>query len=115
MSRGPGKIERAIERVIRRDRRGGMWCAVTATDIEREIYDAWFDLETIDEIPVRERRARHHRQRVAVIRAMHSFVRKHKIYRLAGGQGRAPLVIVRADEVEGRKTLPAWCVNVRRA
>jgi hypothetical protein len=36
-----------------------------------------------------------------VIRAMHSFVRKHRIYRLAGGQGRTKLVIVRADEIEG--------------
>jgi hypothetical protein len=41
-----------------------------------------------------------HKQHVAVIRELHSFVRKHRIYRLGGGQGRTPLVIFRADDID---------------
>ena len=51
---------------------------------------------------------------------MHSFVRKHRIYRLAGGQGRTKLVIVRADEIENidklvkLRILPPWLKKLRR-
>jgi len=61
---------------------------VTAAAIAREVYGVTFEQE-----PTRA-------QRVAMLRAMHSFVRTHQAYRLAGGQGRTRLVIIPPDEVE---------------
>ena len=58
---------------------------VTAAAIAREVYGVTFEQE-----PTRA-------QRVAILRAMHSFVRTHQAYRLAGGQGRTRLVIIPAD------------------
>ena len=95
MLRGPGKIQRAIALLCRQPRNA----TVTAAAIAREVYGVTFEQE-----PTRA-------QRVAILRAMHSFVRTHQAYRLAGGQGRTRLVIIPADEVEAKVTgnrLPPW-------
>jgi hypothetical protein len=66
-----------------------------------------------------------HKHRVAAVRAMHSFVRKNPQYALAGGKGRTPLVIMRADEAEEiaevigtlgdlPRSWPSWLKQVRR-
>ena len=41
-----------------------------------------------------------HKQHGAVIREMHSFVRKHRINRLGAVSGRTPLVIFQAEDVD---------------
>ena len=102
MLRGPGKIQRAIALLCRQPRNIG--ATVTAAAIAREVYGVTFEQE-----PTRA-------QRVAILRAMHSFVRTHQAYRLAGGQGRTRLVIIPADEVEAftkvspvtANRLPPW-------
>ena len=120
MSRGPGKIEQAIERIARHDRRRRLPVVITARDIAREAYDVVFPGDQAETIE--PERAAMHKHHVAVIRAMHSFVRKHRAYRLGGGQERTQLVIFRADEVEGTDELlklgldlPPWLKRVRRA
>ena len=95
MGRGPGKIEQAIARIAAdRGQRRRLPIMITAEDVAREAYGVVFPPGDGEGRPA----MRTHY--VAAIRAMHSFVRKHRIYRLAGGQGRTRLVIVRADEIE---------------
>ena len=73
MSRGLGHLERTILAMVeRRDN-------FTALDIAHEAYPG---------------APQTHAQHVAVLRAMHSFVRKHPQYALIGGKGSQPLVLV---------------------
>ena len=73
MSRGLGHLERTILAMVeRRDN-------FTALDIAHEAYPG---------------APQTHAQHVAVLRAMHSFVRKHPEYAVIGGKGSQPLVLV---------------------
>ena len=73
MSRGLGHLERTILAMVeRRDN-------FTALDIAHEAYPGTPPT---------------HAQHVAVLRAMHSFVRKHPQYALIGGKRSQPLMLV---------------------
>ena len=96
MSRGPGAIERAIARQIKADRERQsevlsrrMPVMVTSWSLVMELYrpaqDGWHWQ------PSRT-------QRTSVVRAMHSFVRKHQQYALMGGNGRKELMIYDTDD-----------------
>jgi hypothetical protein len=79
MSRGLGHLERTILAMVERRRRKRQRVNFTASDIEYEAYPGTPQI---------------HAQHVAVLRAMHSFVRKHPQYALIGGKGSQPLVLV---------------------
>ena len=79
MSRGLGHLERTILAMVERQRRKSQRVNFTALDIEYEAYPG------TPQAPA---------QHVAVLRAMHSFVRKHPQYGLIGGKGSQPLVLV---------------------
>ena len=75
------KIERAITRAVSEKRRG-MKVVVYATDLVSDVYG--------NARPTRG-------QLLAVLHAMRAFVRKHRAYILAGGQGPSRLSIIMAD------------------
>ena len=77
------KIERAITRAVS-EKWCGMKVAVYATDLVSDVYG--------NARPTRG-------QLIAVLHAMQSFVRKHRAYILAYGQGPSRLSIIMADEV----------------
>jgi hypothetical protein len=79
MSRGLGHLERTILAMVERQRRKRQRVNFTALDIEYEAYPGTPPT---------------HAQHVAVLRSMHSFVRKHPQYALIGGKGSQPLVLV---------------------
>ena len=79
MSRGLGHLERTILAMVERQRRKHQRVNFTALDIEYEAYPGT---------------PQTHTQHVAVLRAMHSFVRKHPQYALMGGKGSQPLMLV---------------------
>jgi hypothetical protein len=109
MSRGLGHIERTILRMIednRREKRCYKQVGFHPSGIVHEAYGDWAELSRIDALPYSERDLAHLRywarvttraHRVAVLRAMHSFVRKHRRYALIGGNGTKPLVLVAAS------------------
>ena len=90
MSRGPGKIERAVERAVRRSSRALGRFQVETEDVASEAYD----------VPLGAKPTR--AQRVAILRAMRSFARKHRAYTLVGGKGTTR--IVRLD----KSAMPRW-------
>jgi hypothetical protein len=77
------KIERAITRAVSEKRRG-LKIVVCATDLVSNVYG--------NNRPTRG-------QLLAVLHAMQAFVRKHRAYVLAGGQGPSRLSIITADEL----------------
>ena len=77
MSRGLGRIERAILAVIEREAEEGFGLMLCAEDLAQEIYRS-------KALPTRA-------QVISVLRAMHSFTRKFPQYALAGGKGRERL------------------------
>ena len=77
------KIERAITRAVSEKRRGTK-VVVYATDLVSDVYG--------NARPTRG-------QLLAVLHAMQAFVRRHRAYVLAGGQGPSRLSIIMADEV----------------
>jgi hypothetical protein len=82
MSKGPGRIERALARAVRLSHLRLGQVHVEAADVARVVYGAAVLTRS---------------QRVSVVSGMHRFVRKHWRYALAGGQGRTPLRIIRSD------------------
>ena len=85
MSRGPGKIERAVRRTRALGR--------VHVEIEDVVSDAY-------DVPLGAKPTR--AQRVAILRAMRSFVRKHGAYTLAGGKG-----TTRIDRLD-KPAMPRW-------
>ena len=81
------KIERAITRAVSEKRRG-MKVVVYATDLVSDVYG--------NARPTRG-------QLLAVLHAMRAFVRKHRAYILAGGQGPSRLSIIMADHPRRRQ------------
>jgi hypothetical protein len=77
------KIERAITRAVSEKRRG-MKILVHAKDLVFDVYG--------NTSPTRG-------QLLAVLHAMQAFVRKHRAYVLAGGEGPSRLSIIMSDEV----------------
>ena len=71
MSRGLGHLERTILAMVERQQRKRQRVTFTALDIEYEAYPGTPQTQT---------------QHVAVLRAMHSFVRKHPQYALIGAK-----------------------------
>jgi hypothetical protein len=92
MSRGPGKVERAVESALRRSSRALGRVHVEIEDVVSDAYD----------VPLGAKPTR--AQRVAILRAMRNFVRKHGAYTLAGGKGTTR--IVRLDKPIS--DLPRW-------
>jgi hypothetical protein len=93
MSRGLGRIERAIVDVLE-DEGANPHRYATAEDLAREVYPAkkWLT------------RAKRRAQVVAVLRAMHSLTRKYpNRFFLTGGKGRHPLWITRLPLGRERK------------
>jgi hypothetical protein len=89
MSKGPGRIERWVADAIARERRD-LPVLVSSWSITFEYQDysrGW----NYQWMPSRA-------QRQAVVRAMHSFVRKHQQYALIGGKGRKPLYLYEPDD-----------------
>jgi hypothetical protein len=99
MSTGLGRIERTILVMVNRTRRS------------REGELVWLDAEAVARETYKGTNVTRS-QRVAVLRAMHSFVRKRPKYALSGGKGRSPLVLFRLDEwervVKAMKTIDKW-------
>ena len=80
MSRGLGHLERTILEMVERQERKRQRVNFTALDIACEAYPG---------------APQTHAQHVAVLRARHSFVRKHPEYAVViGGKGSQPLVLV---------------------
>ena len=79
MSRGLGHLERTILAMVERQLRKRQRVNFTALDIEYEAYPGT---------------PQTHAQHVAVLRSMHSFVRKHPQYALIGGKRSQPLMLV---------------------
>jgi len=77
MSRGPGRLERAIVALIEK-RRGRVSLILRWQDIADEVYPASKNA---------------HDAQVTCLRAMHSFVRKNPRYALIGGKGTTPLYL----------------------
>jgi hypothetical protein len=94
MSRGLGRIERAIVDILE-DEDADPHRYATAEDLAREIYHPpkkWLT------------RAKRRAQVVAVLRAMHSLKRKYpNRFYLTGGKGRHPLWITRLPPGRERK------------
>jgi hypothetical protein len=89
MSHGPGHIERTIKQMVdracaQRKRR----IAFEAWDIAREAYPP----SDAPDVPALHRQW--HSKQVAVLRAMHSFVRKNPNYVLINGRGAWPTLLV---------------------
>lgn len=80
MSRGLGHVERTILRMVERKRRTR----------QRVRFDWWEEKAYPAPEPATNFRTRHG----AVLRAMHSFVRKHPAYVLIGGKGTNQLLLV---------------------
>ena len=94
MSRGLGRIGRAIVDEIERSRKRFGTVQISSWDLLCDLYVT--DWEAIgwqasahDFTPA---------QRKAVTRAMHGFVRRHQQYALAGGQGRKRLYLYEPDD-----------------
>ena len=89
MSRGLGRLERAIVARIERQRQAHREVRVTVGDIVWDAYPhRWVKGDFVDPDPP----PRSHL--VAAHRAMHSFVRKHPQYALIGGKRSQPLMLV---------------------
>jgi hypothetical protein len=89
MSRGLGRLERAIVATIERQRQAHREVRVTVGDIVGNAYPhRWVKGDFVDPDPS----PRAHL--VAAHRAMHSFVRKHPEFGLIGGKGGWPLELV---------------------
>ena len=89
MSRGLGRLERAIAATIERQRQAHREVRVTVGDIVWVAYPhRWVKGDFVDPNPP----PRAHL--VAAHRAMHSFVRKHPEFGLIGGKGGWPLELV---------------------
>jgi hypothetical protein len=84
MSKGLGRIERAILNRIREQRRRKERVLVDGLDVALDVYESGRWVNGI--VP----RA----QRVPILRAMHSVVRKYPENKLIGGKGTTPLRIV---------------------
>ena len=97
MSRGPGKVERAVAHAVRHSSRA-------LGRVYVEIEDVVGDACGVS-LGAKPKRA----QRVAIARAMGSFVRKYTVYGLVGGRGTTPLRIVRLDEPD--PGLPNWAAQ----
>jgi hypothetical protein len=82
MSRGLGHVERTILRMVERKRR-----------TRQRVHFDWWDIEK-KACPAREPATNFRRRHGAVLRAMHSFVRKHPAYVLIGGKGTNQLLLV---------------------
>jgi hypothetical protein len=100
MSRGPGRIERAIFERIWKAATGGslgepMPVRVRPWDVLLDLYRPADDYahrwNPNQATPA---------QRKAVVRAMHSFVRKHPGYALTGGKGRKELILYEISDPE---------------
>ena len=100
MSRGPGRIERVIERAIADDHAPDQWTGkpgpvlVSSWSLVFDAYQPRVDGRWITDLGWLPTRA----QRQAVTRAMRSFVRKHQRYALAGGNGRMVLYLYEPDD-----------------
>jgi hypothetical protein len=89
MSRGLGRLERAIVARIERQRQAHSQVRVTVGDIVWDAYPhRWVKGDFVDHDPP----PRAHL--VAAHRAMHLFVRKHPEFGLIGGKGGWPLELV---------------------
>ena len=82
MSRGLGHVERTILRMVERQRR----------TMQRVRFD-WWDIEE-KAYPAPEAATNFCTRHGAVLRAMHSFVRKHPAYVLIGCKGTNQLLLV---------------------
>ena len=96
MSRGLGKIERAIVRAIEVNRDAGHPAHVSSWAITLDVFEpkpeapGWRWMWN----PTRS-------QRASVVHAMRTFVRKFPCYDLAGGQGRKPLLLYEPSDPLG--------------
>ena len=101
MSRGLGRLERAIVAGIERQRQAHREVRVTVGDIVWDAYPhRWVKGDFVDPDPP----PRAHL--VAAHRAMHSFVRKHAEFGLIGGKGGWPLELVSVSAA--RKWASLW-------
>jgi hypothetical protein len=90
MSKGLGHIERAIQHAIERsDAIGGVMPVLVSS--WGLCFDVFNRPATLGYVPTTA-------QRKAVVRAMHSFVRKKQQYALTGGQGRRDLFLYEPDD-----------------
>jgi hypothetical protein len=90
MSKGLGRIERLIEREI--ERAQGANRRAREYPIQISTWDLLCDAYPSADYTFTPA------QRKAVTRAMHSYVRKHQRYALAGGQGRMQLYLYEPDD-----------------
>jgi hypothetical protein len=83
-----GKIEQAITRAIHEMQRRGTKVVICTADVVLEVYG--------NAEPTRP-------QQVVVQRAMQLFVRRHRAFILASGQGASRLSIIRANDAISRQ------------
>ena len=98
MSRGLGKLERAID--------GWMPTTLDSNRLAREVFEPPFS-DFNDDIDACLAWKPSRSQRIATVRAMHSYVRKNPQYALAGGRGRGPLYIYDTEDTSSHTVAAA--------
>jgi hypothetical protein len=96
MSRGPGYIERAIARIVRNDRRHDWVVDITVEDVAQALVVR--DDRDVFEWRGDEKSRVLRGVQVSILYAMHSYVKRHPAYMLAGGKGRTPLHLIRKGD-----------------